>query len=41
MAIWGDYLLESVRGAGLQPRVAPDGWAYHAPGAMTATQVAS
>ncbi len=40
MAIWGDYLLESVRGAGLQPRVAPDGWAYHAPGAMTATQVA-
>lgn len=39
MAIWGDYLLESVRGAGLQERVAPDGWAYHAPGAMTPKQV--
>lgn len=39
MAIWGDYLLESVRGAGLQERVAPDGWAYHAPGALTPHQV--
>jgi len=39
MAIWGDYLLESVRGAGLQPRVAPDGWNYHTPGAMTPRQV--
>jgi hypothetical protein len=39
MAMWGDYLLESVRGAGLQPRVAPDGWRYHAPGAMTPRQV--
>ena len=39
MAIWGDYLLESVRGAGLQERVAPDGWAYHAPGAMTPHEV--
>lgn len=39
MAIWGDYLLESVRGAGLQKRVAPDGWAYHTPGAMTPNQV--
>ena len=39
MAMWGDYLLESVRGAGLQARVAPDGWAYHAPGAMTPKQV--
>jgi len=39
MAIWGDYLLESVRGAGLQPRVAPDGWNYHTPGAMTSQQV--
>lgn len=39
MAIWGDYLLESVRGAGLQTRVAPDGWTYHTPGAMTPQQV--
>ena len=39
MAIWGDYLLESVRGAGPQARVAPDGWTYHAPGAMTSKQV--
>ncbi len=39
MAIWGDYLLEGVRGAGLQKRVAPDGWAYHAPGALTPHQV--
>ena len=39
MAIWGDYLLESVRGAGLQPRVASDGWNYHTPGAMTLQQV--
>ena len=39
MAMWGDYLLESVRGAGLQKRVAPDGWNYHTPGAMTPRQV--
>ena len=39
MAIWGDYLLENVRGTGLQKRVAPDGWTYHAPGAMTLKQV--
>ena len=39
MAIWGDYLLERVRGKGLQKRKAPDGWAYQAPGAMTAQQV--
>jgi len=39
MAIWGDYLLENVRGVGLQKRVAPDGWTYHAPGAMTPKQV--
>lgn len=39
MAIWGDYLLESVRGKGLQRRTAPDGWVYHSPGAMTPEQV--
>ncbi len=39
MAIWGDYLLENVRGHGLQRRVAPDGWVYYSPGAMTPQQV--
>jgi len=39
MAIWGDYLLETVRGAGLQKRHAPDGWAYSSPGGMTPRQV--
>jgi len=39
MAIWGDYLLENVRGKGLQRHVAPDGWVYHSPGAMTPQQV--
>jgi hypothetical protein len=39
MAIWGDYLLEGVRGKGLQKRTAPDGFSYHAPGAMTPRQV--
>lgn len=39
MAIWGDYLLESVRGKGLRRHVAPDGWVYHSPGAMTPQQV--
>jgi hypothetical protein len=39
MAIWGDYLLENVRGRGLQRRVAPDGWVYYSPGAMTPQQV--
>lgn len=39
MAIWGDYLLEGVRGKGLQGRTAPDGWKYFAPGAMTPEQV--
>ncbi|MGA3165560.1 MAG: beta-N-acetylhexosaminidase [Terriglobia bacterium] len=39
MAIWGDYLLEAVRGKGLQKRTAPDGWAYTSPGAMTPEQV--
>ncbi|HET7216015.1 MAG TPA: beta-N-acetylhexosaminidase [Terriglobia bacterium] len=39
MAIWGDYLLESVRGKGLRKHTAEDGWVYHSPGAMTPQQV--
>jgi hypothetical protein len=39
MAIWGDYLLERVRGKGLQKRTAPDGLVYQSPGAMTPQQV--
>ena len=39
MAIWGDYLLERVRGKGMQKRSAPDGFKYEAPGAMTPEQV--
>src|SRR5262249_478456 len=39
MAIWGDYLLERVRGKGLQRHTAPDGWVYHSPGAMSPQQV--
>ena len=39
MAIWGDYLLERVRGKGLQKRTAPDGWKYTSPGGMTPQQV--
>ena len=39
MALWGDMLLQEVRGVGLQPKKAPDGWAYSAPGGMTREQV--
>ena len=39
LAIWGDMLLEGVRGKGLQPKKTPDGFAYSAPGAMTPEQV--
>ncbi len=39
MAIWGDYLLESVRGKGLRRHVTHDGWVYYSPGAMTPQQV--
>ncbi len=39
LAIWGDMLLEGVRGKGLQKKKAPDGFAYNAPGAMTPEQV--
>jgi len=38
-ALWGDMLLQSVRGRGLQKHVAPDGWAYSMPGGMTLDQV--
>jgi hypothetical protein len=38
-AMWGDMLLESVRGKGLQDKRAPDGWKYKVAGGMTRTQV--
>ncbi len=37
--LWGDMLLQSVRGNGLQKKVAPDGWIYHSPGGLTPEQV--
>jgi hypothetical protein len=40
MAMWGDMLLEGVRGVGLRKKKAPDGFAYDAPGGMTREQVA-
>lgn len=39
MAIWGDYLLQSVRGKGMRRHVTKDGWVYYSPGAMTPQQV--
>jgi len=39
LAIWGDMLLEGVRGTGLQPKKTPDGFAYSTTGAMTPAQV--
>ncbi len=39
MAVWGDVLLESVRGKGSRKRKTSDGWTYDAPGAMTPEQV--
>ena len=39
MAMWGDMLLESVRGKGLRERHAPDGWSYKVAGGMTREQV--
>lgn len=38
-ALWGDMLLESVRGSGLTKRKAPDGFVYFTPGGMTPEQV--
>lgn len=37
--LWGDMLLESVRGVGLKKHVSPDGWVYRTPGGMTPEQV--
>src|SRR5215469_13021665 len=39
MIIWGDMLLEGVRGKGLQTRRAPDGFTYKVAGGMTPQQV--
>jgi hypothetical protein len=39
MAMWGDMLLESVRGTGLQDKRAPDGWKYKIAGGLTRSQV--
>jgi hypothetical protein len=36
--LWGDMLLQSVRGSGLEKKTAPDGWAYNSPGGLTAEQ---
>jgi hypothetical protein len=38
-AMWGDYILESVRNAGPQQRVSSTGRKYQTPGAMTPTVV--
>lgn len=38
-ALWGDMLLQSVRGVGLQKKSAPDGWVYYSPGGLTREQV--
>jgi hypothetical protein len=37
--LWGDMLLQSVRGNGLQEKRAPDGWTYSSPGGLTPEQV--
>lgn len=39
MAMWGDMLLESVRGKGLREKRAPDGWSYKVAGGMKREQV--
>ena len=39
MAMWGDMLLESVRGKGLREKRAPDGWSYKVAGGLTREQV--
>jgi hypothetical protein len=40
MAIWGDMLLQGVRGTGLKKGTYKDGTVYYSPGAMTPEQVA-
>ena len=37
--LWGDMLLQTVRGYGLEKKTAPDGWVYDSPGGMTPEQV--
>jgi hypothetical protein len=37
--LWGDMLLQSVRGIGLEKKKAPDGWTYNSPGGLTPEQV--
>lgn len=37
--LWGDMLLESVRGRGPKMKRAPDGWRYSTPGGLTPEQV--
>jgi hypothetical protein len=37
--LWGDMLLEAVRGKGLQKKATADGWTYNSPGGMTPEQV--
>jgi len=37
--LWGDMLLQSVRGSGLQKKTAPDSWTYNSPGGLTPEQV--
>jgi hypothetical protein len=37
--LWGDMLLQTVRGYGLEKKTAPDGWVYNSPGGMTPEQV--
>jgi hypothetical protein len=39
MAIWGDHLMESVRGNAPVPKTSPSGYAYRIPGALTPEQV--
>jgi hypothetical protein len=39
LAIWGDMLLQGVRGVGLQENHTSDGWKYYAAGGMTPQQV--
>jgi hypothetical protein len=39
MGIWGDHLLESVAGRGLQKRISPAGYQYEIPGALTQEMV--
>lgn len=39
MAIWGDHLLENVRGKGPQRKKSAAGYEYHVPGGLTAERV--